>query len=419
MMENQNGMKSVVGDGAFLTNFKGSSQVSNDSVERPTLPYKYIESDELSKNFGFCMNSQSKEFTIYFVMYEIKYLFVEGVVDSPPKINFCQEKTEPGIPLTNQLTEPNIFYPYLKFVMEKKEETYSFPTKNHVCMQNSTQEMNKESNEGEQDKSPDQIYFETECMKHVFDFFSDTSVLHAEQVDIYKGFVEHDNNSIFAFFDVSSLSKFLHHSALKMPNGNVTFNSFVADESALQMRKGVKPPCITAVVDEVFYKQKIYSVPIDPIILSFFYKNIRFIDLMSYDDEDKRLKFPFQLYLCKLENEQYENVKKGEPTQPFEHPFFGYSYYFSSNPLDSDTTNIDELIRFNCFTFRNLYIMNNSITELSEQEKEYYKKGIETNNAEINPYLPTIENIQEASTISFLENGVQLWSIKNILHFTE
>jgi hypothetical protein len=32
----------------------------------------------------------------------------------------------------------------------------------------------------------------------------------------------------------------LHHSALKMPNGNVTFNSFVADESALQMRKGVK-----------------------------------------------------------------------------------------------------------------------------------------------------------------------------------
>ena len=63
--------------------------------------------------------------------------------------------------------------------------------------------------------------------------------------------------------------------------------------------------------------------------------------------------------------------------------------------------------------------MNNSITELSEQEKEYYKKGIETNIVEINPYLPTIENIQEASTISFLENGVQLWSIKNILHFTE
>ena len=350
-----------------------------------TLPYKYIESDELSKNFGFCMNNQSKEFTIYFVMYEIKYLFVEGVVDPLPKINFCKEKTEPGIPLTNQLTEPNIFYPYLKFVMEKNE-TYSFPTKNHVCMQNSSQEMQKNTDNGD-DKSPDQIYFETECMKHVLDFFSDTSILHNENLDIYKGFVEHDNNSIFAFFDVSSLSKFL------------------------------KPPYITAVVDEVFYKQKIYSTPIDPVISSFFYKNIRFIDLMSADDEDKRLKFPFQLYLCKLENEQYENVKKGEPIQQFEHPFFGYSYYFSTYPLDE--SNIDELIRFNCFTFRNLYIMNNSITELSEQEKEYYKKGIETNNAEINPYLPTIENIQEASTISFLENGAQLWSIKNILHFTE
>jgi hypothetical protein len=408
-MENQNGMKSVVGDGAFRPDppsggLDGSKRlldstsrifiaklenpVSNDSIERPTLPYKYIESDELSKNFGFCMNSQNKEFTIYFVMYEIKYLFVEGVIDPPPKINFCQEKTEPGIPLTSRLTEPNMFYPYLKFVVEKKEEIYSFPSNNHVCMQNSSQEMQKNTDNGD-DKSPDQIYFETECMKHVLGFFSDTSILHNENLDIYKGFVEHDNNSIFAFFDVSSLSKFL------------------------------KPPCITAVVDEVFYKQKIYSVPIDPFISSFFDKNIRFIDLMSHDDEYKILKFPFQLYLCKLENEQYENVKKGEPIQPFEHPFFGYSYYFSSNPLDSDTTNIDELIRFNCFTFRNLYIMNNSITELSEQEKEYYKKGIETNNAEINPYLPTIENIQEASTISFVENGAQLWSIKNILHFTE
>ena len=45
-------------------------------------------------------------------------------------------------------------------------------------------------------------------------------------------------------FSMSSL----HHSALKMPNGNVAFNSFVAlrtaqpfRESALQMRKGVKP----------------------------------------------------------------------------------------------------------------------------------------------------------------------------------
>jgi len=358
-------------------------------TENQKLPYKYIDSDELSKNFGFCMNSQSTEFTVYFVMYEIKYLFVEGVVEPPPKINLCQEKTEPGIPLTNQMAEPNMFYPYLKFVVEKKEETYSFPTKNHVCMQTSPQEIDKEKNENDSDKSPDQIYFETECIKHVLDFFSDTSVLHDDNLELYKGFIEHDNNSIFAFFDVSSLSKFL------------------------------KPPYITAIVDEVFYNQKIYSVPIDPVISSFFDKNIRFIDLTTVNDNNKILKFPFQLYLCKLENGQYENVRKGEPIQPFEHPFFGYSYYFSTYPLDSDSSNVEELIRFICFTFRNLYIMNNSITELSEQEKEYYKRGIETNNAEINPYLPTIENIQEASTISFVENGVQLWSIKNILHFTE
>ena len=40
--------------------------------------------------------------------------------------------------------------------------------------------------------------------------------------------------------DASTTLTLLHHSTLKMPDGNVTFNSFVADESALQMRKGVK-----------------------------------------------------------------------------------------------------------------------------------------------------------------------------------
>ena len=150
-----------------------------------TILYKYIESDELSKNFGFCMNNQSKEFTIYFVLYEIKYLFVEGVIDPIPKINFCKEKTEPGIFLTSRLTEPNLFYPYLKFVIEKKEETYSFPSMKHVCMQNYSQETHAdtkgwngaerssiptttkfrnevEDSDNVEDKSSDQIYFETE-----------------------------------------------------------------------------------------------------------------------------------------------------------------------------------------------------------------------------------------------------------------
>lgn len=48
----------------------------------------------------------------------------------------------------------------------------------------------------------------------------------------------------------AALMAVLRNSALKMPNGNVAFNSFVADdESALPMRKGVKQNKMNIVVD--------------------------------------------------------------------------------------------------------------------------------------------------------------------------
>ena len=399
-----------------LTNVEAESEptyVPEKAVslqENQVLQYKYIDSDELSRNFGFCMENQSKEFTIYFVLYEIKYLFVEGVIDPPVIYPDCK-KIERGSPIASRLDKPNVFYPYLKFVVEKKGDVYSFPSTKYVCMQHSSEEIQKDM-ENASEKSMEQIYFETACYKYVFELFSETAGLHDENLDIYQGFVEHDDATIFAFFDVSRLSKYL------------------------------KPSYIHACADEMFYKLKIYNTPIDPVLIAFFDKNERFVDLVSNETDkplsfepdkplsfepdkplsfepDKPLSFPLQLYLCKLENGQYENVKKNQATQyqMFEHPYFGYAYYFTTFPLDD--TNVDELVRFVCFTKRISYMKKDTITGLTEEEKEYYKRGIENKETTLTALLPTIENLQTASTIYFIENGVQFWSVKNILHFTE
>jgi hypothetical protein len=66
-----------------------------------------------------------------------------------------------------------------------------------------------------------------------------------------------------------------------------------------------------------------------------------------------------------------------------------------------------------------VYIKKDIVTELSQEEREYYTQGVDNPNIVLTPGLPTVENLHDASTLYFMENGLQLWSVKNILHFTE
>jgi len=66
----------------------------------------------------------------------------------------------------------------------------------------------------------------------------DNLLLGKPDYDIY---IDDKSFNVDSYFPVPTIENdLLHHSALKMPNDNITFNSFVADESELQMRKGVK-----------------------------------------------------------------------------------------------------------------------------------------------------------------------------------
>jgi hypothetical protein len=77
----------------------------------------------------------------------------------------------------------------------------------------------------------------------------------------------------------------------------------------------------------------------------------------------------------------------------------GLAYYFSTDILKEG----DEPRRFACFITRSYYISKDLATvEVSEEEKKEH-----------------IGKILRASSFYFHENEVQIWGVKNILHFVE
>ena len=165
-------------------------------------------------------------------------------------------------------------------------------------------------------------------------------------------------------------------------------------------------------IDEILYKRKIYSTPVDNTISQLF-KDNHFLQEIK-NNKGSPYPFPMQLYMCKMVDGEYENVRKGTDAwlSTIEHPFLSKAYLFSSDPvIESDT---ESLQRFICFIVRGLYIEKDistanpdeidedNIAHLTEEEKTKYSN-----------------DILYASTIYFHEKGLQMWAVKNITHFTE
>jgi len=339
--------------------------VTEPPLQQPLpITYKYIDDDQLNKMFGFCMDTQDKMYNVHFAMFSINTkCFVEGTYEE-------SEYTEE---LSDIQSKYNERYPFLQFIMKKEDEAYSFPQMQYQCP-SIKENTNFSQDSGEltsEEKSQEQIHFETECFKYLFSILQDESQIHEQQIDIsllYKGFLEKDESNLFVFFDITSLiSK-------------------------------VKPDFTIAIIDEIVYKKIIYSTPVNELITDFFKQNKQLCSIKTLDD--KLYPFPFQLYSCKFTDE-YENIliENPEKYSSYEHSFLGIAYYFTTLPIIN--SNVESLKRFACFIINGLYIKGD-IDELQEEEKEEYQKQI----------LP-------ASTIYFHENNLQLWGIKNISQFIE
>jgi hypothetical protein len=354
-------------------------------IQSPTIrlsdissPYKYVDDDQLSKTFAFCEIPENNILKIHFCLFSINTdCFIEG--------NFKQNKTEDENDYGDGdiQTTYNETFPFLQFIVNKPDEYYDFPTMDYECIvPNPTHEMKGgfdeetgEANEIKTDnnKTQDVIHFENECFKQILSMLKDENSIHNNNIllsNLYKGFFEFQPKEIFVFVDVTSF------------------------------RKDFKDDYITCVVDEVLYKRKIFGSEINPLICNLFCKNRQFTKIRNLENQEYPT--PLQVFLCDHKDGEYINIHKTNenPYKTMEHSMFSRGYYFTGDYIGEEPI---LLKRFCCFIVNCLYVPDDIITEMSDEEEKQKirEKGV------------------SASTIYFKENDIQLWAVKNILHFTE
>ncbi len=337
------------------------------------MPYKYIDDDQLSKNFTFCEIPNDNILNVHFCLFSINTeCFIEGDI----KQSMDEYGEEP-------ILRYNEVYPFLQFITEKKEDFYDFPSMEYECIiPNQTHEIkggfDEENGEDidiktDEHKTQDVIHFENECFKKILSFLKDENVIHKKNIklsDLYKGFFEYSTKEIFVFIDITELS-----------------SEFREDY-------------IFAVIDEVLYKRDIYGFNVNPLICNMFCKNRQFTKIRNLENEEYPT--PLQVFLCEYREDEYMNIHKDNihPYKTMDHTMFSRGYYFSGDYIGEDAF---LLKRFCCFIVNCLYIEDDIITELKDEDE---KQSIR-------------EKSVSASTIYFKEDNIQLWAVKNILHFTE
>jgi hypothetical protein len=338
-------------------------------LHESTIPFTYINDGEYSKSIeSYNTNGPLK---VHICAYAINSdCMVEGI-----------ENENPNISNKNFMFNKKI--PFLQFVFKKDDQSqkYTFPHFTYEILN-----VQEEPNEDEP-KSQLETDFESECFKQLFDYFtcdepiieeytkcSNPDIDKDSLLEHYKGYIEHEDG-IIVLFDITSWIHVL------------------------------KKDYTIAIVNEILHKKKIFNSEFEPYVLDFFKKNTELTQLHNTDGSV--IPYPFQVYMCLLkqsgsdgsvENMQSMKISEDEYKfiKPLFHPKLGYSYYFN-NTLE-DESQFENLQRVAIFVVNSLYILG----EIND-----YDLNIEEN----------ITNFSESSTIYFHENGIQMWSIRNISHY--
>ena len=289
--------------------------------------------------------------------------FIEGV-----------DHTEDETSLSNrqhQYTAYNQYYPYLQFIIKQgandlPELEYTFPAAAAA--------------------EEEQTHFENTVIQYVFDtVLSDKINLHNDDIsdvtEMYKGIIvdkdNHDTQSLYVLFDLT-LYQGLN-------------SSFMRDGFML------------ASVDELVYKQKVFDTPVSENIMNLFQR----YDCISLLETKNGISmpFPFQVYMCKRDDTgKYINVTKDDPNAScgylIEHEIHGVGYFFTTEPEYIGSSTIENLQRYLCFMTDCKYIL----------PKTDEAETVQSNSDDDNKYC---------SSIYFQEEGIQMWAIKNCLHFTK
>lgn len=357
-----------------------SSQNLENYVKNSKKEFNYINDDDLSRSFE-DIDISTRTFNVHLCLYSINTnCYIEGT-KTKNEIDF-DELNNMYVDIPNKFNE---FYPFLLILLENGE----FPSFQFDLLEYPPMSADEKD---DVNKSQQQISFETSCFTKLNDIIGN-KIHDIDNIDdisiLYKGFID-DENNIYAFFDITPF----HFTSI---NYNWT------------------------TIDEILYKKVIYSTPISPLVTELFDKYTHISNITNKNGNI--YPFPFQLYLCKKENGEYNNITIDEANntiEPIEDEIYARSFYFSTYPVNNNNS-VNYLQRFACFIVKGLYIIENGLLVDDTNTNSFSLFSSPTKE----PSSPSTEikedDILGASTIYFHDkspNETQLWSIKNISQFT-
>jgi hypothetical protein len=298
--------------------------------------YHYIN-DRLTRTFGTCMDYDSIKYKLHFCIFSIN--------------DNCHFK---GYKL-----------PFLQFAFEKKPNIFSFPSIEFNCPGKQIQEKTDTS---QLDEDED-VYFKNECIKKLLDIFEIDKIDESMMEEIYKGFLEFDENNIFVVFDLTNYPSVNFKTEKKQ-------NMFFLTTEVEKYEWGI--------IDEI-RKKEIQKIPIENIVLDFFQK-YRYMNEIKTNNRTL-LQIPSSLYLCKYENDSYTNITESMKTnfeKRSQHPHLGFFYFF----LQTGSK------RYAVFSENNI-VLDRSFEKMKE--------------IDINEYNSILLN---KSVFEYVENNQSIWCVK-------
>jgi hypothetical protein len=298
------------------------------------LTYHYIN-DRLSRTFGTCMDYDAEMYKIHFCIFAIN--------------DACHFKGAKK--------------PFLQFAFEKKSNIFSFPSIDFNCPHKQI------SGKDDITEEDDDVYFKNECIKKLLDIIEIDKIDESMMDEIYKGFLEFDENNIFVIFDLTNYP-LINFKTEKQQN------MFFLTTELEKYEWGI--------IDEI-RKKEIQKIPIENIVLEFFQK-YRYMNEIKTNDKTL-LPIPSSLYLCKYENGSYNNVSEEvniNYEKRSEHPYLGFFYFFS--PTGSK--------RYAVFSENNV-VLDRSFEKMKEMD--------------INEYNSILLN---KSVFEYNENNQTIWCVK-------
>ena len=282
--------------------------------------------------------------------------------------------------------------PFLEFLLDISSEKASLPRIDEFkCSTNV------------QDNTSEHTIFMNECLNKLLNIIPIHNTINPDILkQIYKGFIEYDQDKIIVFFDCTYIDNvdftILHPLTEKEPEKGI-LQYLIPSQTHEKYR--------WSILDEIIHNKKVLNQDVDELIYQLFTKHqyLKYIQKHNGDNID----IPFILYLCENPDDIYHNVYAKDPANSvslindtIEHSWFGDSHIFSSYSLDDNYINLK---RYAVFIENPKYILKEDLINLSEEEKT--------------EFIQDFQEDLDVLTVYFHENNIQLWCIKSTEIFTE